>query len=587
MPKPTLDEIRASIEYQVNRWAMAHGNMEKWAKWATEGAPAGMVPDGYTPFKQPLGYIVKGAVAQIIASNPVIKVKPTRRGEAGSEGSENIQAFCEANLRWADRQMRANQAKELARNGILKGLAVLRGPIFDTNVWGTAPERRDFDSDRAFQDTADSYRAMQESRWPYRYDVMDPITTSPFDDGVGIVVVSKRLVSDLITSFPEWDRGSRKLSDEVVYKEWFNGEWRCFFVDTIPILKGEIQPCPTVPYQWAYSTVGENHRGARPEDRAKGIFAELENAFTHQNNLLTAHFADLSNRIYGRFKERMGSNVKWPTTGPGGRVVVTNMDDVDVLQQPGPPQDFTLALGLLSGIVETNTYSRSLLGQGNAATATQEGMTLSQARLSFEPFIDAIEQLQVEALTKACYDFKDSPYISSIPLGDRTLKQEDIVRPVLIDLDLMPVDPDKDDRLQATGIQHIQARSLPKSVVQKEFFGKDPDEMKIEELVQIALENPRTVEGVISMGFEKAQAKVELNRAKELAKRIGQGILPTTETGDTRIPSELADSTMSGRFNPENGRGMEGPMQTKPERAAQMSPEQMMEMASGGRIPAR
>ncbi|MDO8490515.1 MAG: hypothetical protein Q7T04_00690 [Dehalococcoidia bacterium] len=585
MAKPTLEEITDSIAYHTNRWSTAHANMVTWQGWADEGAPAGMVPDGYAAYKQPLGYMVKGAVAQLITANPVIKVTSTRRGETGPKIAEAVKLFCETSLKWADKQARASLPKELARNGLVKGLGVLRAPIFDQGAWGDPPKPGD-------EDAEDAYKAVQESCWPHRWDAIDPVVCSPFDDGKGIVVVSKRLVSDILVSFSEWDYGTLKLSDEVDFTEWYDGQWRCFLASNEPILKSEIQPCTAVPYQWFYSSFGANHRGAKPEERAKGIFAELESTFTHQNNLLTAYFADISNRIYGRFKQLRGSNVDWAKSGPGGVVTVNDMGDVEELKQPMSAPDLTLALGMLSGVVETSTYSRALLGQGSQPTATQEGMTLAQARLGFEPFLDSIEQVLAEALAKACYDFKDSPYITSIPLGTVMLKQTDITRPVLIEVDLMPVDSDKDDRLQQAAIQHKQAGTLSTYTIQKDFLKRDPDEETRQSLKEAALLSPATLQAIINMAMEKATAKVEINRAREMRKRMGAGVQPTTQPGEPQpeqIGEEdsMASQVMAGRMNQETGRGMEGEMQTTPERSAQMNPDQMLRMASRGRIPNR
>jgi hypothetical protein len=569
--KPTVEEVIDLVAQQTENWSSAHSNMETWETWAEEGADVPRVPDGYSAFKQPLNYIIKGAVSQLVTHVPKVEVKPSRKGDVGRQAAEKVKAFAEQNLKWMDWQNRSSVTKEIARNGLLKGISVLRGPIFDKSAWGTEPERKKFTSDEDFREAMEEYQAIQESTWPYVFQAIDPVTASPFDDGIGIVIKYEREVADLQRAFPNWDRGNRKLTSTVQYSEYYDGNYRCFLVNSEPLLKGGVQRCTVVPYQWAFSTFGNNSRGAKPEERAVGLLANLENTLEQINNLMTAHIADLGNRVYGQYKQILGDTVEWGRGGPGNVVTVDREDSVSELRQPGVPQDFTLALGYLQNIVETNTYARALLGMSQAPTATQQGMTLAQARLIFAPFLAALERMLAEALTKTCYDLKRSLFISSIPLGNNvTIRPADIKQPVLIEVDLMPVDPEKDDRLQQAGMQHIAHRSLSLRTVQDDFFKKDPDEEMENILVESTLQTKPVQEAIVQMAIEKATQTAEMGRADDLRKRLATGAVaplpPQQVPAPTLQPDVFAAQKKQGRIMP----GQEGALDTTSEQVPKL-----------------
>jgi len=531
--KPALDQIISIIKAETTKWDSIHAKMKTWESWLYDGVGGGMVPEGYDAFKQPLMYIVRGGAAVLITDTPEFAITASKRGEAGEDQAEKLKLYAELQLKWGNKQCRADMAKELAKTGLWAGLMVLRGPIYDAKAWGEEPERKDFNSQEEFDGALDSHQAMKESNHPFRYDVTHPTAACPFDDGVGIVIEYERSVADIKAAFPDWNDEGAGRNDTKTWREYYDGHWRCFMVGWEPVLQtGDgIVPCVRVPYQWAFSTFGTNTRGATPAQKCIGILSGLDYVLTQQNNFLTAFFADISNRAYHLWKAVKGQYKKIGK-GPGAIVEVSKPEDFQAMDQGHTPPDFVTAMSFLNKMLELNTFNLELLGLGVAQTATQTGMRLSQARLPFAPFLKSVENTIVEAIVKSAYEFRDNPDLPSIPLGpDKTIKQDDIVRPVYIELDLQPVDTELNDRLLDAGIK--LNGTLSEYTVVKDFLQKDPDEEVRHKLEYSVYYDPETQTYIKQQALMLASARLELNKARELVSMAQAGQLAPVEVSDT------------------------------------------------------
>jgi len=515
--KPTLEQVRAIILSEEQRYSALHSSQEAWEEWAKDGVPATLVPDGYEEFTQPLGYIVRGAAGILITDNPEFKVTPSRKGQAGEDQTSVQQMFAESEYEWANKQNGCDIGKELGKQCLLTGMMVLQGPIYDETAWGEEPKKKD-------KEAVEEYTARQEANHPYRYAVMRSRWCCPFEDGTGIVISYDRSVTDIKATFPDWDDKGAERNSTVKWQEYHDGAWRCYLAADVPVLgDGEdgIVPETTVPYQWRYSTFGDNTKGATPEERGIGIFSGLDKVFTQQNNLLTGFFADLGNRVYHIFKV-VKNSVKIKGKGPGATYEVNKQDDVQVLDQGSTPPDFTLSLGILKDIIELNTFNREILGLGGSQTATQEGIRLSQARLPFAPFLHQVESLIAEAFVKAAYDFKDNPNLPSMPLGDgKRLQKDDIVRPMSLKCDMQPIDSDLNDRLLDAGLKLKD--TLDEETIVRDFLKKDPEEVLRNKLKYSVYYDPETQTFIKEQALLLAAAKLELNKAKDLQNQIDRG----------------------------------------------------------------
>lgn len=527
--KPTLEQVKSIITSEVNKWKdSVHTRMLEEQQWGAVGIPASVVADGYEGFTRPLMYIPRGAAAILVTDNPVFSAEPSRRGDTGEKQKEKLIAYAELCLKWMNKQNRCDVPKEIAKVG-LGGLAVLEGPLFDKNAWGEEPERKQGESEEEFNDRVDEYEARKEAYFPFRFAVIQPAYCCPFDDGVGIVIEYDRLVSDIKDTFPDWDSEKLGRNDTAKWQMYDDGQWRCYLADDKPVLTGVtgdgIVPSIRVPYQWTFSTFGSNLKGASPAEKCVGIFTGLEATFKQQNNLLTAFLADIGNRVYHIW---IGVKSKYKKIGKGPGViweVDDKPDQLQALQTTSSPPDFPVALGLLKNMIELNTFNEEMLGIGTSPTATQTGMRLSQARLPFSPFLHQIERVIEEAIIKSLYEFKDNPDIPSIPLGNGlTLQKEDVVRPVMITLDLQPVDPEMNDRKLEAGIK-LWGKLSSQTIIE-EFWEQDPDEELRKELEYAAMHTPQVMALITEQAIMEASMELELNKASEIVARAQQGMLP-------------------------------------------------------------
>ncbi len=344
------------------------------------------LPDGVNKVVPARGYnAVETAATHIVTDKPVVQRRRDIHGKRGQSHDDAVEAFQLAFLQDNDEQCETPPLHEGVKLQLLRGLAVLHGPLFDRQKWKDEEEG---------------------ALW---YDAVDPklvlLPPGPMPrDGFLVAEMSEEEMAQLADEQPKfksWERSS--ANTKVTLVEWYGfADAKAQYCTYAAWEKNKggwlVEPRLTgykyLPFIRIYSGYGLRTRGAAPEDIAVPILTEqVKTLLIDHAYALSVCSAIMGNAAWNRLavtSEALKNQVQ-EDFQPGS--VSVRPPGTVVIESPNIPAAVLQHYSNISGELDQALYSGVVSGQRPEGVNTASGLVMlsGQARLKFGPPLRLLE----------------------------------------------------------------------------------------------------------------------------------------------------------------------------------------------------
>ena len=559
--RPTTDWIKTLKDGLRDKvYPTMHANMRE-CKAAFELNIAVAVPEGFEKYIPPTAFwIVQDGATQIITDRPTVEVEAVADTKKAQEGQEIVQKFLEHCLWQWTLQNEVSPLQECAKNMCRYGMACLKGPLYDANIWGRSIERKVSESDDDWKERKSAQDLERMMNFPLFTRAIDPLTIFPDPSGKrGFIIESyKRLAMDIHASWPEWTYDSKNPLEEIDWLEYWSPNWRCFLAGGKPVLTGEVQRnlYGFIPYDWSYSGWGTSSPDGKPEAKAMGLLNMALSALYSEARLKTAMDTHLRANVYQRMRITPGSNVKL-NMEPGG-VTEADKEDVDLMPQPQINPDTFVILGSVMQDIRSATYPEALSGARSPGVESGyfQGLMIGQGRIKFKPPTERLQLMAASCLQKHAILLKRLIKQPIPIMGKLTIKPSQIEEPVMAKVKLEPVDPMENDRRIKQGLELLVHRVISLRTMRMDYAKVSDEEERIQIMVEDVLNQPeikalmgqgaaedwgmkRLIEEIVRKQTQPPTGMPPMAPTPSMGQPPGQAPLPTGMPPEGRQPPEL------------------------------------------------
>jgi len=439
----------------------------------------------------------------------------------------DLELFGNAVIKWLQKQPRFNIIRSLVKHGFLYGMFCLRGPIYVPRLRPKAVKKMSEEDEREFQD-------MLTRTFPFHFRPVHPknILIDPGEKPLYVIEKSTRTALSIKYSWPDWNQGDLKDTDDVEYWEyWDNNEKQCF-ADDKEILSGEgiKNEYGFIPYEIGYSGFGLESDTADPADLIVSMISACLESYKAEARMKTAAQAHLEYNAFGRPVIDKKPDADFYLPSAPGEIAVA--PQVYKLQNYAPAQinpDFYRWMSLVQQDQERVLPSAVAGDTSGTTSGYQLGISVGQGRIMFDGVKKDLERVLANVLQKMLVLVKDVVMEPVGVTGGFVQGGVATIKPNQLDYDAQQYEvtieaelPEEKDRRIMLGESLLRTGALSWETICRDYFGRDPEEERGRMLVEAALENPMVKEAL-------AIAAVQNAGMHEVLQLIQEGKLPSQQ----------------------------------------------------------
>ena len=402
--------------------------------------------------------IIDKAVDHIIVGNPVVTVPPQKTSAEAQKQADKLEQFYTAWLKRIDTFQKEPLFRTAAKFGLLCGMFVIKGPLWD--VWSDkkAPQQRETEKSADFEKRQTEYNTYERYRLPIIARAIDPesilISPGSFPPEYVIEVVKK---SD--SAFKE--RWEIKEEGEIEWVEYWDKENKVFFCNNRPVQeeKDRKNILGFLPYLIGYSGLG--YASEKPEDEIVGLLNPVFSALEAEARIMTALDFIIQRHAYPIYYSREDPSKVLLDLEPGQIAHIPEGYDLGMVPIPQSLPDLYRMAQIITSHIERATYSDVIHGirPEGVASGYMEAILVGQARLKFGPVLQALEIQGAQLLSNIArlieVTGKKVTVWATTPQGniDEKIGPEDISGHYTVNMQLSAVTPEEAERKAIFGLK--------------------------------------------------------------------------------------------------------------------------------------
>ncbi len=280
--KPTVDEIKEQYEKDKKVYGIVQG------KWAEDEKYYNLdflgklnIPTEFAADKVVLPTardVVDTAVNHTDINNARVYANKKSTSDMSKENAEMLRKFALGLIHRTNVEAQIAPGHVGAKHYWIHGLAVYK-TVWDADRWLDKPEWKEGESEDAYNERLDKWRATSHLSLPIVIQAINPanIMPDPYTGGnLYVFEIHTRSLFDTRIQWPNWTNPLGKTEEEPIeYISWWNNQYRCEMIDGEPIKKvgGGVwkHKYGFIPYTLIESGLGNLSKDAKPEDRYVGL----------------------------------------------------------------------------------------------------------------------------------------------------------------------------------------------------------------------------------------------------------------------------------------------------------------------------
>lgn len=486
-----------------------------------------------------------------------------RTGAKEEKHIEALEKAVAAIFYMARKRAKFNPIRAWALHAFNRGAMVAKVQI-DDRAMTDAPERKDFDSDLAFQKATKLWKYQSLARFPLIIDArpIESLYPDPETDGDDFMIEHyKRKWGDIKKNYPRAVEvfgdaltATKRFRDDesVEFTEVTTTEYRCVVIEGqwCPIGDFPAGPVPNLfarpPYFVRYPF---GDPSGPPEERCVNILRAIEDELLMESRMMTVVQAVAETSAYGATVVSSKDEAAKSTIAFGpGAVVETDMpagERPSPLVQQNRLADALQALSVAQrstseGAVPSEARGEASPNRTGTPTGVAAAILTGQASMVIAPVVDSIQDMISDLASFLLYAI-DNVYEKPIPLYgqigksefvDLTLDSELIdghYGPVYVELHLNKIS--NEQAAFNLGIQAMQTGRFPDEWVLETFFGEENASAMLEDAHAMRIANSQEVDAYLKARLIEALS-AKLNGTAD--KLPGQNV--PAPTGATMPP---------------------------------------------------
>ncbi len=496
----TEQEILDLRNYLEGYYSSLYSNHDKNADYYNLRMSLGRMRKGTVKYLPPTARtIIDSAVDHLMAYGHKVTMFPWNNREETKKDIETFCDFARGVIRFAERNYVTNIRRAVKKNMFLYGIGILKAPMY---VYREKPEDMD----------DETWEKQLEQTLPFAFKSCHPKTIlfEPSEPVTAVIESFDRTILSIKQAFP-WYESTMADSSVVKYWEYWDNEQRQFFVNNDPILTDSVDEVTGVPetqnlygfipYEIGNAGFGMDSYEGKPEEIFTGILLPILSALKAEARLKTALNHGLEKDIYGTL-----TLDKFPTEDDFK--LADTMGDFNVIDQQKynprhllPPVATNDAYRVLDVVradqqaaVPSTLYGVAPKGM---TSGYMMGLSVGEARIKFDGVKLAWENMISKTLDKILVMTKYVEEKIGVPgvfAGNAKIvtidpkKIDPRVQHFVIELDNeLPEEKMNRTRL---GMELQDRRGLPLEVIQRDYYGYNPLEMRDSQLVEDILNLP-------------------------------------------------------------------------------------------------
>jgi hypothetical protein len=506
---PTIQEIKGKLIAWEGYYQTHHQN-QKEIDTFYELTFSAQVPKRY-PTRKPStarDWIDVG-VRVFTLDNPKMTVYARRPSDESRRQAAELETWGNFFLKISRKQI-----KDVAKKVLLRGEGLIKLNMDDTYFGDYNGKPIDSLDARELME----YREKRLYHFPLYLTIPDPINVycSTAHDGLmplEVIECFEMTVSEAealcLKNGWVFDVKNRKADERVTWISYYSCDWRCFILDDVPVLKGEVQRniFGFVPYVHFSAMAGQSGYDGKPEYEYRPIIHGKQDMFIMESRMLSFIDAINSRHAFPRYKFRGNPEIikqyyphGVPTDPEKLLFEIEGQMEIDVLSGDKPPeglfaefqimQQLAAAPAAISGVRPTGVYSGTHQETLIATAKSQYKdafMSLQEAlAIILGMGLRIIEQVyQHDVMIKNLS--ADSPKVYQI------LRVSDIKGYYDCEVALLAEPPEATDTRKGLGKALWQGGAISKEKMLREYFDMSAQEIEDEmgqDVAEAALEDP-------------------------------------------------------------------------------------------------
>jgi len=520
-------------------------------------------------------------VTHFTLDNPMARVVPRRDSDEARKQAGVVETFYNF---WMHKDIKV--IKNCAKKVLLRGEGFLRVNMDDlyfgsyngkpiTNL--SDEERKEYNEKRLFH-------------FPLYHSSPDPINVfcSPAHDGL--------VPADVFEKFPitaaeavalsrkngwNWTT-DKKPTQPVSWVSYYDAFWRCFLLDNIPVLQGEVQPniFGFVPYVHFDSGAGQTSYEGKPEYEYRSLLygkqdiLKMESRMLSMIDVINARYAWLKYKLKGNpelIKQYYPDN-KIPTDPDVILIEIPGQMEIEVVTGESPPQGLFQEWGMIQNMASPPAVLGGVKVPGVYSGSFQEDL-MSSAKSTYK---DAFQNLETALSVSMGMGSRIIEQVYDFPVQIKNMASEDgkvfqEVKPADIKgyydctVTLLAEPPEATDVRKSLGKALRQGGSISHKTELLDYHDyseKQAEDEIAQQAAEEAMKDPLLREVIAKDAMKRLGMQEQLdqitkieNMAKELGNKRGNQSMrsqPPNQTGEGMGVMEDALRTR-GRGSPEMG----------------------------------
>ena len=547
--KPTVEEIRQLLSSRKATYSTLRQEQAKDNRYYEGTDDLGIdTSAGY--------HEVRTGTARAIIDVPAHRLLGIPRDE--SEPRKATQQLIEANTKrklflngFIDYllQQSPNPIKEAFKKILLRGEGYFQ-VLLDESRWDKEPVKEKGESGEDFEKRHQRWEMDCASVFPIDFKSPDAMNIYPSLRGTiprDVVVTYNRSAGEVKEQYPAWRNPKNKKSQTPVqWVEYWDKDWRAYFVDWEPVLTSAFFPDGILPNQWGFvpfvhifSGFGVEDASGKPETLARSAlypYRSLITALQRAESFMDSDVALYSHRTGVVSTDASGPEAEMAAQRYASQITVAP-GRVRVETPDGPKFAFDSPIEInqalfahsanLQGLIEQRTHISLLSGYAprGVTSGIQQGMALGWARADYEDAICSLEKglsvaagmvlRLIEMVLKKPVTIRATVVEGkAVMRKDIVLKPEEIDGNYTVNMRFRAEDKAAADVKKMTGLRALQQGLLSHRTVLGDFWDVDDPEAELIQLwaEQDVQENPvlraqRNRMAAQKWGVEEAEIK--------------------------------------------------------------------------------
>jgi len=357
-----------------------------------------------------------------------------------------------------------------------------------------------------------------------------------------------------------FDSKNRRPDEKVTWISYYSCDWRCFILDDVPVLKGQVQRniFGFVPYVHFSAMAGQTGYDGKPEYEYRPLIHGKQDMFIMESRMLS--FIDAINARHAFPRHVFKGNPEVikqhyphgiPTDPEEVLIEIPDQMEIRILDGEKPPEGLFAEFGIMEQLAAPPAALSGVRPIGVYGSAHQESLmasALSQYKDAFMSLQEALATVLGMGLRIMEQTYQHDVMIKNLSSDAakvyQILKVSDIKGYYDCEVKLLAEPPEATDTRKALGKAFWQGGAISKDKMLREYFDMSQQEIQDETAQQLAekvMEDP-LVGGALGrdalemFGMEKAAQAVKAIDAQTAAlgkqPYLGVGATPPSQVGE-------------------------------------------------------